>query len=72
MVVGETLQPLDSLLYPLDSSLHPMSPFNQCSTSNSTNTAESQVDARMDQLQNQLNQVLLTIQSAQTDTFILY
>ncbi|GKA33726.1 cysteine-rich receptor-like protein kinase 8 [Tanacetum coccineum] len=60
MVVGETLQPIDT-------SSQPFTPLDQCSTSASSSTAKAQVHARMDQLQNQLNQVLLMIQNAQTE-----
>lgn len=59
MVTNETLPPMDS---------EPQqSPLDQCSTSTSSDS-EAQVHARMDQLQNQLNQVLLMMQNAQGDT----
>jgi hypothetical protein len=60
MVTGETLPPIDIT--------KPMSPLYQCSTSESHNVAELQMNARMDQLKNQLNQVLLMMQNAQGES----
>ena len=56
MTMGSTTQTDEDSI---PTTLPPMSPIDQCSTSNTSNTSESQVHARMDQLQNQLNQVLL-------------
>ncbi|GJX76021.1 cysteine-rich receptor-like protein kinase 8 [Tanacetum coccineum] len=59
MVVEETLPHIDI-------SSQPFTPLDQCSTSASSSTTEAQVHARMDQLQNQLNQVLMMMQNTQT------
>ncbi|GJV47977.1 hypothetical protein Tco_1438189 [Tanacetum coccineum] len=56
MMTGDTL-PI------IDIPLHPMSPPDQYSTSTTLDVAESQVHARMDLLQNQLNQVILMMQN---------
>nr|GEZ04787.1 hypothetical protein [Tanacetum cinerariifolium] len=54
-------------LQPIDTSPQPMSLLDQCSTSALPNTTEFHVHARMDQVQNQLNQVLMMMQNAQND-----
>lgn len=59
MVTNETLPPMEP---------EPQqNPLDQCSTS-ASNDSEAHVHARMDQLQNQLNQVILMMQNAQGDT----
>ncbi|GJT56460.1 proteasome subunit beta type-5 [Tanacetum coccineum] len=52
---------------PIDTLPQPMSLLDQWFTSASPNTIEFHVHARMDQLQNQLNQVLMMMQNAQND-----
>ncbi|GKD58200.1 hypothetical protein Tco_1295709 [Tanacetum coccineum] len=59
IMTGDTLPPMDT-------PLHSMNLPDQCSTSNTSDIVESQVHARMDQLQNQLNQVLLMMQNQHT------
>ncbi|GJY75347.1 cysteine-rich receptor-like protein kinase 8 [Tanacetum coccineum] len=56
MMTGDNLPPMDT-------PLHPMNSPDQYSTSTTSDVAESQVHARMDLLQNQLNQVILMMQN---------